>query len=88
VTADTTSTVRVRYFAAARAATGLPEETVPLPGPTTVAELTGVVSGRHPRLATIIATCGFLVDGVAVRDMSTRVNPGAEMDVLPPFAGG
>lgn len=80
--------IHVRYFAAARAATGLAEERLADLDGVTVAELVGVVSARHSGLANIISACGFLVDGAAVREPTTVIPAGSEVDVLPPFAGG
>jgi molybdopterin converting factor small subunit len=36
----------------------------------------------------VLGACSFLVDSVAVRDRAMPLRPGAELDVLPPFAGG
>lgn len=81
--------VTVRYFAAAQAAAGVPTEDVELPHGATVADVLDVVTERHgPALAKVLAACSFLVDSVAVRDRAAPVKPGAELDVLPPFAGG
>jgi sulfur-carrier protein len=82
-------TLTVRYFAAARAAAGVPDEDVELADGATVADALRVICARHgQRLATVLAACSFLVDSVAVRDRATQLNPDAELDVLPPFAGG
>lgn len=79
----------VRYFAAARAAAGADSEPVELPDGATVADALDAVAGRHgERLGTVLARCSVLLDAVAVRDRSTPLHPGAELDVLPPFAGG
>ena len=82
------STVTVRYFAGAQAATGIEQETVPLPGPIGLPELATELAGRHgPGLARVLAAASFLIDEVAgPRDRV--VAPGATVDVLPPFAGG
>lgn len=79
----------VRYFAGARAAAGVPEESVELPDTPTVAVVLDAVRARHGEgLARVLAACSFLLDGVAVRDRGARVAHGARLDVLPPFAGG
>ncbi|MGH3589402.1 MAG: MoaD/ThiS family protein, partial [Pseudonocardia sp.] len=36
----------------------------------------------------VLTACSFLLDSVAVRDRATPLRSGAELDVLPPFAGG
>jgi molybdopterin converting factor small subunit len=84
------ATVTVRYFAGARAAAGIPEETIRVPGSgVTVAHVIEAVLSRHPDgLPRVVTACSFLLDGVAVRDRAIPVADGAQLDVLPPFAGG
>lgn len=88
--AGSTVTVRVRYFASARAATGLDSEPVRLADPASVADAVRWLRERHAGtgLSRILDAAGFLLDGVAVRDHTRRLPDGAELDVLPPFAGG
>lgn len=85
-------TVRVRYFAGARAAAGVAAEDVSVPGDdqhTTVRAIRTDISHRHgPELNRVLTACGFLLDGVTVRNQDIPVPDGAELDVLPPFAGG
>jgi molybdopterin converting factor small subunit len=79
----------VRYFAGARGAAGTPEETVAVPEGATVRDLVAELGGRHgEKLTRVLTACSFLLDGVAVRDLSTPVPGDAGLDVLPPFAGG
>ncbi|MBB5956538.1 molybdopterin converting factor small subunit [Saccharothrix tamanrassetensis] len=79
----------VRYFAGARAAAGVPDESLELPGAVTVARVLDAVRSRHgDGLGRVLAACSFLLDGVAVRDRDTPVSSGSRLDVLPPFAGG
>jgi molybdopterin converting factor small subunit len=51
-----------------------------------VAELRAVLAGR-PGLARISEVASFLVDGQQAGE-DTPLSAGAEVDVLPPFAGG
>lgn len=84
-----TTTVRVRYFAGARGAVGLNEETVAMPAGASVRDLVDELSGKHgEKLTRVLTACSFLLDGVAVRDQSIVVPDGSGIDVLPPFAGG
>ncbi len=87
--------VTVRYFAAARAAAGVPEEllTIPLPVAVetscTVGSVLAVATERHGApLARVLERCSFLLDEVAVHALTTAVRDGQALDVLPPFAGG
>ena len=83
--------VTVRYWAAAKHAAGVAEESV---SASTLSELLAAVEVRHrpaPDLKAVIGRSSFLVDGeqtsgrapdaVALRD-------GAVVEILPPFAGG
>ncbi|GAA0390639.1 MULTISPECIES: MoaD/ThiS family protein [Micromonospora] len=80
------ATVTVRYFAGARAAAGLSEETVAA-GRTLDGLLTELAE-RHGRLAPVLAVANFLVDGVTCHDRNKPLPAGVTIDVLPPFAGG
>lgn len=83
----TGTTLVVRYFAAARAAAGTAEET--LPGGRTLDALVAELTDRHgAQLGKVLGLASFLVDGVACHDREALLPPGATIDVLPPFAGG
>lgn len=87
--ADPTIAVTVRYFAAARAAAGTPEERIVLEPATTVADALAAAADRHGApLIRVLARCSYLLDEVAVHDAATAVTDGSVLDVLPPFAGG
>jgi molybdopterin converting factor small subunit len=77
------SGVTVRYFAGARAAAGVSEESVP--AGTTLEEL---AAARGEPLARVMHSASFLVDGLAWHDRRAPLPAGAIVDVLPPFAGG
>jgi molybdopterin converting factor small subunit len=76
----------VRYFAAARAATGVAEERVD--GATLAAIRARLVSAHGEQLSRVLSVASFLVDGVAWRDPEAPLPEGSTVDVLPPFAGG
>ncbi|PRX50256.1 molybdopterin converting factor small subunit [Prauserella shujinwangii] len=83
------TTVLVRYFASARAASGVDEELVRLPGGASVADAVAELRRLHPGdLPRILEAASFLLDGLAVRDTARELPDGSELDVLPPFAGG
>jgi molybdopterin synthase sulfur carrier subunit len=84
--AETQPGVRVRYYAGARAAAGISEESA---SAATLAELRTELLARHPpRFATVLAACAFLIDGQAATNDATELIAGATVEVLPPFAGG
>jgi molybdopterin synthase sulfur carrier subunit len=78
--------VTVRYFAGARAASGVDTETRTA---ATLDELVGQLVAAHgEKLERVLTACSFLVDGTSTRDRASSLAPGAVVDVLPPFAGG
>jgi molybdopterin converting factor small subunit len=83
--------VTIRYWAAAKEAAGLPEES--LEAVTLRDALNAAVARRKPdsRLAAVIARSSFLVnaDPVGRADKESIVlDDGAVIEILPPFAGG
>ncbi len=80
--------LRVRYFAGAAAAAGVPEENLELPAGSDVAYLRKTLAARHPRLEPVLEVASLLVDAVAVSDDSHCLDDATQVDVLPPFAGG
>ena len=88
-----TKVIRVRYWAAAKAAAGTDQDDVPVNGSTTLAELRAAAAAMHPgtRLAEVLAACSTLVGDQPVgrADPATYVvEAGATVEFLPPFAGG
>jgi molybdopterin synthase sulfur carrier subunit len=89
---ETAQGVLVRYWAAARAAAGVAEESVP--GPLTLSQLLTEVVLRHsdrPRLKDVVSVCSVLVGDrpVGTTDPDSVVlRPGDTVELLPPFAGG
>ena len=88
--------VRVRFWASARAAVGAAEAEVLVPvegspgegGAITVAEVIGALTEEHgPAAGRVLEVCSVLVDGLRV-DRASAVDNGAELEFLPPFAGG
>lgn len=80
--------VTVRYFAAAKAVTGIETETLQLAGGATVRDLVNSIGARGADVAKVLTRCSFLRDGVAVRDLDAALETVETVDVLPPFAGG
>jgi len=84
----------VRFWASARAAAGVPEVTVPVPGEVPLDTLVKLVLARltgRDGLGRVLDVCSVLVGdrpaGAAER-ASVRVPPGSTVEFLPPFAGG
>lgn len=81
--------VRLRYYAGARAAAGTTEEVLSLPAGGTVADaLRKAETHGGPALGRVLPACSFLLDGLAVHDPETSLTDGVQLDILPPFAGG
>jgi len=83
--------VTVRYWAAAKQAAGVAEETIDAD------TLAGVIAAalarrdQDPRLRAVLDRSSFLVDGSAVGRGGTEdvvLPEAAVIEVLPPFAGG
>jgi len=83
--------VTIRYWAAAKDAAGMPEESVEA---STLADAITVMLARRPgdgRLRQVVARSSFLVNALPVRrnaHAGTFLEDGATIEVLPPFAGG
>lgn len=81
----------IRYYGAARAATGRDQETLDGEGITLAALLTDL-GARYPdgtpRLASVIQRSSFLVNETAMRNQAHLLAPDDVVDILPPFAGG
>ena len=76
----------MRYFAGARAASGIDAEQR---SAATLDELVRGLAEMHgEKLAKVLPACSFLVDGTTTRDRALALAPGSVVDVLPPFAGG
>lgn len=83
------ATVTVRYFAAAKAASGIDEEALTVPAPTTVAAVLEAAVAEHGAdLERVLERCSYLRNTIAVHGTATPIADGDALDVLPPFAGG
>ncbi|MGD0376025.1 MAG: MoaD/ThiS family protein [Streptosporangiaceae bacterium] len=88
--------VTFRYWAAAKEAAGVGEETIRAE---TLAEALAAASGErparaaglNPRLRDVLARSSFLIDGVPVGirpPEAVTLSDASVIEVLPPFAGG
>lgn len=85
---DAPAPVEVRLYAAARAAAGGVDSTR-LSAPTLVTLRDALTLAHGPRMAQVLASCSFLLDGVSVAHDTDALLDGVHtVDVLPPFAGG
>jgi len=88
-----TNIIRVRYWAAAKAAAGTAADDLPVSGPLTLTEVRRRAVELHPgtRLAEVLQACSTLIgeQPVGSRDPDqVVVEPGSSVEFLPPFAGG
>ena len=89
--------VTLRYWAAAKEAAGIAEETI---SAQTLAEALAAArgkaeydqhAGQNSRLRAVLARSSFLIDGTPVGSRAPEavvLNDAAVIEVLPPFAGG
>ena len=77
--------VTVRFYAAARKAAGVSELQLE---PATAMQVLDKAVEAHPNLAQVLPQCSFLLNEIALHDLSTEILDNATLDVLPPFAGG
>lgn len=86
VTTSATISVTARFFAAAEEAVGAAELTIELHAGSSIRDaLTQASDGEG---LTVLRRCSFLLNSEATTDVSTVLESGDELDVLPPFAGG
>ncbi|KAA9394192.1 MoaD/ThiS family protein [Kocuria coralli] len=88
----------IRFFAAAKAATGKAMEQIDLnqlDGPPTRGSVENLLIEWHPDppageppLVEVLARCSFLLDGQSCPTPEAEIHDGATLDILPPFAGG
>jgi molybdopterin converting factor small subunit len=91
--AETAAPVQVHYWAAAKAAAGVPGDALTVAGPITLSEVVRRAVALHPgtRLADVLGTCSALLGDrpVSAEDPDeVLVAPGQTVEFLPPFAGG
>jgi len=88
-----TGAITVRYWAAARSAAGVAGDRIEVRGAVPLGEVVRRAAELHPdtRLPVVLRICSVLVGD---RPVSTAdpdavlVEPGAQVEFLPPFAGG
>lgn len=85
--------VRVRYWAAAKAAAGVTADDLPVDRPISLAEVRRRAIALHPgtRLPEVLAACSAVVGEQPVGSADPDdviVAPGTTVEFLPPFAGG
>ena len=84
--------ITVHLWAAAKAAAGTEQVSLPVNGSISLADLVErVVEGRPDRLAAVLAGCAVLVGDrpVTTQDPTqVALAPGDTVEFLPPFAGG
>jgi molybdopterin converting factor small subunit len=79
---------KVRYWAAAKEAAGVAEESFEA---ATLGELMTQITQNRPELVRVVARSSFLIDGSPVGKRphdEVILGDGVTVEVLPPFAGG
>lgn len=75
----------IRFFAAAKAATGVSQIEITAASLGQALELVGK---KYPELLPVLSRCSYLINEVSCQDLSTVIKQADIVDVLPPFAGG
>ncbi|MBB3042254.1 MoaD/ThiS family protein [Nocardioides sp. LMS-CY] len=88
-----TASIRVHYWASARAAAGVSGDDIAVDGPVTLDEVVRRAVALHPgtRLPDVLKVCSTLVGDRPVGSEDpgrVEVLPGQTVEFLPPFAGG
>ena len=79
--------MQVHYYGGTAEAAGTSEETVETPTGLSVNQVLDHLRNLHPGLGRLLGVCTLFVDGSAVR--GEQIVPArAQVEVLPPFAGG
>lgn len=81
------ATITVRYWAAAREASGTDSEELPLDHAASVEVVLARSVATHPGLGPVLRVASVLLDGVRA-ERGQPVPAGSVLEVLPPFAGG
>jgi molybdopterin synthase sulfur carrier subunit len=90
----TAGQVRLRYWAAARAAAGVGLDVIDVTGPVSLATLRTLAKELHAtsrRFSDVLDTCSVLVGDLpaaSIDPAEVQVVAGQTVEFLPPFAGG
>lgn len=85
---NASTTCNVRFYAGAAEAAGTDRRLVTVPAGRTVGDLVARLGADDQRLARVLSVCTLLLDGRATPTDAVLPSGGADIDVLPPFAGG
>lgn len=81
--------VRVRFYATARVAAGMPRTDVPVPpGGIVARELVALLAREYPKLGGVLRSSRFLRNDRYLEDLDETVAPGDRFAVHPPYGGG
>ena len=80
--------IEVLSFAAARERAGAGAESLSLADGSTLADLVGVLNGRHPALEPLWPHMRLAVDEAFVADRATPLADGSTVALIPPVSGG
>ena len=75
----------VNFYAAARAAAGTTRLTLNV---NDVGALMAELTKLNTKMAKLLPTCTYLLNGIACVDLNQKISESDEIDVLPQFAGG
>ncbi len=83
------ASVRVRFYATARLATGTAQVELPVPGQGISArDLLSELAREYPKLRRVLGASRFLRNDRYLTDLAERLAPGDQFAVHPPYGGG
>lgn len=81
--------IQLRFFAGARAATGVDTIDLAVPAGASLGDaLAQLTPASGQQLDRVLDRCSFLINAIATTDRRVILSDGDRVDVMPPFAGG
>ena len=75
----------VNLYAAARAAAGTSQIQLEC---NELGALISALEAQNQKLRSVLPLCSYLLNGTSVKELTTKLSPNDQVDVLPRFAGG
>lgn len=80
--------VTVRAFAGIRDYLPAGDVALEVPDAATLSQALAALTREHPSVEPVLGKCACFVDDRLVEDAQARLEPGAVLEILPPYSGG